>query len=155
MTPPRESLAYTARRPSDAPPLVSTFDAARVAKLQVELDEAQHRASKLLEELSSLRPAMLELEGARTRIAALERHVAELSGARAEVGVDQLRRIKGIGPKFEQALHAAGVRSYAQIAAWSDAEVIDIAAKIGARADRIARDAWVASAQALVAASSQ
>ena len=153
-TPPREPLAYTARKPLDAPPLVSTFDAGRVAKLQLELDEAQHRASKLLGELSSLRPAMLELEAARARIAALERQVAELMAAGAEVGGDDLRCIKGIGPKFEKALHAVGIRTYADIAAWSDAEIIDIAAKIGARADRIERDAWVASAKALVARAS-
>ena len=148
--PPRlnESLSYTARRPSDPPPIAAAFDVGRLTQLQRELDETQSRASKLLAELSSLRPAMLELEAARKRITELEARVVELSTSKPR---DDLRRIKGIGPKFEQALRDAGVSTFEQIASWSDADIAEIAAKIGARVDRIERDEWVAKARALLA----
>ena len=93
----------------------------------------------LLGELSSLRPAMLELDAARLRIAELEARVVELSVSKPP---DDLRRIKGIGPKFEQALRAVGVSTYAQIAAWTSADLADIAQKIGARVDRLEREEW-------------
>ncbi len=101
----------------------------------------------LLGELSSLRPAMLELDAARLRIAELEARVVELSVSKPP---DDLRRIKGIGPKFEQALRAVGVSTYAQIAAWTSADLADIAQKIGARVDRLEREEWVAKARALL-----
>jgi predicted flap endonuclease-1-like 5' DNA nuclease len=63
---------------------------------------------------------------------------------------DDLRRIKGIGPKFAKALRAAGVTHFRQIAAWSDQDVATIADRIGANKDRIARDGWVESARALL-----
>lgn len=34
-------------------------------------------------------------------------------------GADNLKRIEGVGPKIEQVLHAAGIRSFAQVAAMS------------------------------------
>lgn len=143
----REAGAYNARRPSDPPPVAAVFDATKIAQLQRELLETQARATMLLGELSSLRPAMLELDAARLRIAELEARVVELSVSKPP---DDLRRIKGIGPKFEQALRGVGVSTYAQIAAWTSGDLADIAQKIGARVDRLEREEWVAKARALL-----
>jgi NADH-quinone oxidoreductase subunit E len=63
---------------------------------------------------------------------------------------DDLKRIAGIGPKLEQVLNARGVRTFAEIAAWTDADT----ARIDAELDfdgRIARDDWTGQAKALVA----
>ena len=64
---------------------------------------------------------------------------------------DDLKRIKGVGPKVEKLLHSLGVTTFAEIAAWSDAEVDRIDAKLGSFAGRIRRDDWRAQAALLAA----
>jgi predicted flap endonuclease-1-like 5' DNA nuclease len=59
----------------------------------------------------------------------------------AEAG-DDLTRIKSIGPKLSAALRALGVTRYAQIAAWSEADLAAIDVQLGAFAGRAARDNW-------------
>jgi len=67
----------------------------------------------------------------------------------AAAAQDDLTRIKGIGPKMAEALHALGVTSFAQIAAWSEAEAAEMDEKAQARG-RIERDDWIAQAKALL-----
>jgi large subunit ribosomal protein L21 len=84
---------------------------------------------------------------------------AEEVAAAAEGGVtadapahgdgDDLQAIRGIGAAIATRLHEAGVSTWAQIAAWSDAEQADIAARIHVRPERIARERWVEQARAL------
>lgn len=64
---------------------------------------------------------------------------------------DDLARIKGVGPKLVALLGELGVTSYAQIAAWSDADVERIDAQLGRFKGRIARDQWIAQAKLLSA----
>jgi len=68
------------------------------------------------------------------------------SGAR-----DDLTRIKGVGPKLSTRLAELGVTSFAQIAAWSDADLVAIDGALGAFAGRPRRDNWVAQCQFLAA----
>lgn len=63
-------------------------------------------------------------------------------------GADDLAKIKGLGPKSVEKLHALGVFHYDQIAAWSDDNVKWIESSIGA-AGRVTRSGWVEQAQAL------
>jgi NADH-quinone oxidoreductase subunit E len=63
---------------------------------------------------------------------------------------DDLKQISGIGPKLEQVLNAKGIRTLAEIAAWSDADIARIEHELGFDG-RIARDGWVAEAKALAA----
>lgn len=62
---------------------------------------------------------------------------------------DDLRRIKGLGPKLVVTLHALGITRFAQIAAWSDADLDELDTKLGAFAGRPRRDAWVEQARLL------
>ena len=62
---------------------------------------------------------------------------------------DDLRRIKGVGPKLVALLHGLGITRYSQIAAWSDADIDGIDAQLGAFAGRIRRDSWVEQAKFL------
>ena len=62
---------------------------------------------------------------------------------------DDLTRIKGLGPKLSTTLHGAGVTSFAQIAAWSDADIDRIDAQLGRFQGRIRRDDWVGQAKLL------
>lgn len=64
---------------------------------------------------------------------------------------DDLTRIKGVGPKVEKLLHGLGITSFAQIAAWDEAEVDRIDAQLGSFAGRIRRDDWRAQAALLAA----
>lgn len=69
--------------------------------------------------------------------------------AEGEVAADDLRKIKGLGPKMLTLLHSLGVTSYAQIAAWSDADLDQLDEKLGAFAGRPRRDSWVEQARLL------
>lgn len=62
---------------------------------------------------------------------------------------DDLTRIKGIGPKLRERLNAAGVTRFAQIAAWTSADLASYAQKLKIHASRIERDGWIESAKAL------
>ncbi|MFN3863555.1 MAG: hypothetical protein ACK4RT_04650 [Erythrobacter sp.] len=64
---------------------------------------------------------------------------------------DDLARIKGIGPKLVALLGELGITSYAQIAAWTDADVERIDAQLGRFAGRITRDRWIEQAKLLAA----
>jgi NADH-quinone oxidoreductase subunit E len=63
---------------------------------------------------------------------------------------DDLKLISGIGPKLEQVLNAKGIRSFAAIAAWSDAEAAAIDAELGFDG-RVARDDWRGQAKVFAA----
>lgn len=64
---------------------------------------------------------------------------------------DDLRRIKGLGPKLVSLLGEQGITSFAQIAAWDEAEIDRVDATLGRFAGRIRRDDWVAQARLLAA----
>lgn len=70
------------------------------------------------------------------------------NGRKAAVKADDLKRISGIGPKLEQVLNGRGIERYADIAAWSDADIEHIDAELGFDG-RIRRDDWVGQARAL------
>ncbi|KQV82767.1 helix-hairpin-helix domain-containing protein [Rhizobium sp. Root1220] len=65
---------------------------------------------------------------------------------------DDLKQLSGIGPKLEQVLNARGIRSFADIAVWSNEDIARIDAELGFDG-RIMRDGWVAQAKALSAKS--
>lgn len=59
---------------------------------------------------------------------------------------DALTRLKGLGPKAAATLNGLGITRYAQIAAWTDADVARIDGKMGTFKGRIVRDRWVEQA---------
>ena len=68
--------------------------------------------------------------------------------ARAEP--DDLTRVEGVGPKYRDALHAVGVTTYAQLAAMSEAELVELVKAAGMR-KRASMATW--AEQAALAAS--
>lgn len=68
--------------------------------------------------------------------------------------VDDLRKIKGIGPKAVTQLQALGIYQFAQIAAWSPADVSRIEAALSG-AGRVGREDWIAQARLLVQANKE
>lgn len=61
---------------------------------------------------------------------------------------DNLKAIAGVGPKLEQVLNGLGVRSFEQIASWTDEEIAAVEETLGF-SGRIVRDDWVGQATAL------
>lgn len=64
--------------------------------------------------------------------------------------VDDLTAIKGLGPRISARLKEAGVTSFAQIAGWSDADIIAWDEKLNFKG-RVVRDRWVDQARILAA----
>lgn len=62
---------------------------------------------------------------------------------------DDLLRLKGVGPKLKTQLTALGVTHFAQIAAWTDADIAAVDAQLGAFKGRPIRDQWVDQAKYL------
>ncbi|MEO7277317.1 MAG: hypothetical protein ABIW33_04770 [Sphingomicrobium sp.] len=62
---------------------------------------------------------------------------------------DDLSTIKGVGPKFADALHALGFNRFEQIAGLSDAEIQRLDPQLGAFRGRIGRDRIVEQADYL------
>ncbi|MEM9147741.1 MAG: hypothetical protein AAGC57_16270 [Pseudomonadota bacterium] len=63
--------------------------------------------------------------------------------------VDDLKKIKGVGPKMESVLNAKGVYQFAQIAAFTDEDLRGLDAATKSFPGRAERDGWVAQAKAL------
>jgi predicted flap endonuclease-1-like 5' DNA nuclease len=63
---------------------------------------------------------------------------------------DDLKLISGVGPGLERKLKDAGITSFAQIVALTDAEIQDLEANVVKFAGRIKRDDWIGQAQQLV-----
>ncbi|MCC5988247.1 MAG: NADH-quinone oxidoreductase subunit E [Pararhodobacter sp.] len=65
-----------------------------------------------------------------------------------EGAADDLKKLKGVGPKLEQKLNELGIWHYRQIAAWGPEEVAWVDDRLNFKG-RIERDDWVAQASAL------
>lgn len=63
---------------------------------------------------------------------------------------DDLKQLKGVGPKLEEALNAAGFYHLDQVANWSDDEVAWIDQNIEGIRSRASRNDWVEQAKQLV-----
>src|SRR6056297_242153 len=73
---------------------------------------------------------------------------AKAEAPEAAAGGDDLKKLSGVGPALEKKLHEAGVTSFAQIAAWTEADVADMDEKLSFKG-RIEREGWIAQAQDL------
>ena len=62
---------------------------------------------------------------------------------------DDLKKIKGIGPKFEGDLNSKGIYYYKQIGAWKAADIKMVEGVIDSFPGRIKRDEWVKQAKVL------
>ena len=68
---------------------------------------------------------------------------------------DDLKIIRGIGPKLEQVLHGMGVFHFDQIAAWKAAELAWVDEHLEGFRGRASRDAWVPQARVLAKGGSE
>lgn len=69
--------------------------------------------------------------------------------AKDAAGGDDLKTLSGVGPALEKKLHEAGVTTFAQIAAWTKADIAEMDDKLSFKG-RIEREGWVDQAKKLV-----
>lgn len=114
--------------PEPEPQVDSTPEPERVAEAPPQTPEPEQQADEAGE---AVQPAALQ--------------------AARDGGPDDLKKIKGIGPKLEQLLHSLGIYHYDQIAAWGPAEVAWMDDNLQGFRGRVTRDDWVAQARRLAA----
>lgn len=64
-------------------------------------------------------------------------------------GADDLKRIKGVGPKMEKLCNKLGFWHFDQIAGWTRDEVAWVDANLERFKGRVTRDEWVSQAKLL------
>ncbi|MGZ2257987.1 50S ribosomal protein L21 [Roseobacter sp. A03A-229] len=67
---------------------------------------------------------------------------------KADSAADDLKKLSGVGPALEKKLLEAGVTTFAQIAAWTDADVAAMDEKLSFKG-RIEREGWIEQAKEL------
>lgn len=65
---------------------------------------------------------------------------------------DDLTQLSGVGPALLKKLNAAGITTFAQIAAWTEADVAEFDEKLSFKG-RIEREGWIAQAKELASKS--
>lgn len=112
-------------------------------ELRKELEDLRQKTAVFRQKTTELREANGELER--------QLQEAELRAAAAPPAAisqsDDLTELKGVGPKVAQALRAIGVTRFDQIAAWTEADIDDVAPKIKTAAGRIRKSDWIAQAK--------
>jgi NADH-quinone oxidoreductase subunit E len=73
----------------------------------------------------------------------------EVLSAPRETGADDLKMIKGVGPKLEQLLHSMGFYHFDQIAKWTEEEISWVDQNLEGFKGRVSRDNWVEQASLL------
>jgi len=138
-------------RPDDA------AHAGALAKLQSELDQCREAlvagagsaADKSEQEVDSAAIAGAAASAASGARGLMGASAAAPTPAEDTAGADDLRRIKGIGPKIAGILADLGIRRFDQIAAWSPENVDWINAHLKFKG-RVEREQWIAQARALI-----
>jgi large subunit ribosomal protein L21 len=77
-----------------------------------------------------------------------EKKAAPKKAAAKKSDGDDLSEISGVGPVIVGKLHAEGITTFAQIAAWTDADVEAIEEKLSFKG-RVGREDWIAQAKDL------
>lgn len=73
----------------------------------------------------------------------------EFMTAARDGGPDNLKEIKGVGPKLEKTLHGMGVFHFDQIASWGPAEEAWMDSNLEGFKGRVSRDGWIEQAKIL------
>jgi len=77
---------------------------------------------------------------------------AKAAPAAASSEGDDLTQLSGVGPALLKKLNAAGITTFAQIAAWTEADVAEFDEKLSLKG-RIEREGWIAQAKELASKS--
>jgi len=129
-----EQRARRAEGKHDSLQALMAVRAERIRELEAAIAEQQTRA-----DAQDARIAVLE-----TSASGVERDDAK--------AIDELETIYGIGPSYARRLHELGITQFAQIAAWTDDDIDDIANKIRIPVNRVHNHDWRGGARAAMLA---
>ncbi len=87
-------------------------------------------------------------EGQADEKSAEKKASAKKAAPKKAAGGDDLKKLSGVGPALEKKLHDADVTSFAQIAAWTEADVAEMDEKLSFKG-RIEREGWIDQAKEL------
>ncbi|MBA1140812.1 proton-conducting membrane transporter [Mesorhizobium neociceri] len=155
----RETSTPSAKPSTSAPAaLVSTSATAKSAPAAKPAAPAKPAAAKpaaakpAATKSAAAKPAASKPAAAKAapKVAASKPAAAPKKAAPADGKADNLRRLIGIGPVNDKLLKGLGVTTYAQIAAWSAADVKRIEDTLNFDG-RIAREKWIEQAKLLAA----
>ena len=111
-------------------------------------------AESLLEAATVIEPKIEiiaeEVETGIERASEAAAETAKTAAKRASEATDDLTRLTGIGPKLAAALAARGIRTFAQLADWTEEQAQAFDSELSLKG-RVARDAWIAQARRLAA----
>lgn len=136
--------------PAVAAPVSAPVSVSAVA----EAPAAQAAAPAAVEPLAEPAPALVpEPVAEAVAVAAMPEGTAgtrpHALAAPREGGADNLKEIKGVGPKLETMLHGMGIYHFDQIASWGPSELAWVDANLEGFRGRASRDDWVAQARIL------
>jgi predicted flap endonuclease-1-like 5' DNA nuclease len=139
---------------------VSAVGAASEAARNI-VAEAAHTVEDALEaDVKASGAGSIDVQAVASNAAALMAAGGAAAGAvtMMEIGVpaadgtpDNLRQLKGVGPKLAALLTGLGITRFDQIAAWGPEEIASVDAQLGTFKGRIVRDNWIAQATFLAA----
>jgi large subunit ribosomal protein L21 len=81
-------------------------------------------------------------------VATAEARAPAGKSAPAAAGGDDLKQLSGVGPALAKKLEEAGITTFAQIAAWTEADVADMDEKLSFKG-RVQREGWIEQAKEL------
>jgi len=131
---------------------------AKAAKAKADADAKATKAKADAEQKAAKAKAAKAKADAETKAAEAHDHDGEVGGGEAKPELlkaarggkaDDLKQIKGVGPKLEKELNAAGVFHFDQIASWSKEEVHWADHHLVSFKGRVSRDSWVEQAKVL------
>ncbi|MGR3650206.1 MAG: NADH-quinone oxidoreductase subunit E [Shimia sp.] len=131
-------------------PAVKQAEEAKKAKAAAAKPAAEDKPKKAAKKADTKAAKLAKAKPAKT--ASAEKPAAKKAAPKktaAKAGkADDLKLLKGVGPALEKKLHANGVKTFAQIAAWGEEDITDMDDKLSFKG-RIERDNWVQQAKLL------
>ena len=119
---------------------------AKADKTGISEEEAQAKTAAKPTAESGATPVK---EPAEPDVQAAEGKKPETMNAPRKAGADDLKMIKGVGPKLEKMLHALGFFHFDQVAKWTEEEVQWVDQNLEGFKGRVSRDNWVEQAKLL------
>ena len=144
----RTQYNASAQRASDLGDTVKRIDGTEVPILTPWLGKAKGKAKGKAPAKTAAKPAAVKPAQAGAKTATKQKKPRVMKAARKS-GADDLKMIKGVGPKLEKLLHGLGFYHYDQISKWDAREVAWVDENLEGFKGRVSRDGWVKQAKVL------
>ena len=142
-------------------PVVQLDQSVKIKELEAQLAQTSTDSQASVDLENQIREHQLTIDAYRAKLRSTKNELLtqsvqspassseDITPAVADSASDDLKLIKGVGPKLEKVLNELGVYKFSQIAAWTQADIEKISQKLGSFKDRVTRDDWVNKAREL------